>query len=88
MSETAICLIIFFSALSGALIGIIVYQILEAKRANNISKNGGQIRGQNFGHSGGRASGREVFCSGESWVVFPLDAERNRLDSDRYARKD
>ena len=86
MIDLALTVIILLSALSGAVIGIIAYQILENANANRTHST--KIHRQDSGHSSRSAAGSEVFCQGECWPVLPVASAWGWLDSDRYRRKD
>ena len=83
MSDLALSLIIFLSALSGAFIGFIyghLYGEDHANRANSTT-----FHRNDSGHRSGKERGREVLAGWESCSVLPLEAQ-GKLASDRYPR--
>lgn len=83
MSELALCILIALSAMGGAVIGIIVYIIMEAENADR--KNRAALHRKNSGHRGREARGGEVLDQWGSGVILPMEA-KGQLASDRYPR--
>lgn len=84
MSDLALSLIILLSALSGAMIGIIVYLFLEERSYAN-RKNRTTFYSETSGHRSSAAGGGEVLAGWESCSVLPVEAQ-GKLATDRYPR--
>ena len=83
MTDLALSLIIFLSALSGAFIGFIYgyfYGEDHANRANSTA-----FHSHDSGHRSGEARGNQMLAGWESCSVLPVEAQ-GKLASDRYPR--
>lgn len=89
MSDLAMSIIILLSALSGAMVGIIVYLFLEERSyADSDSIYSKSLRGSDNGHTGSGESGIQIFCGGESRPFLQDETAWKRMGSDRYTRAD
>lgn len=79
MSELALCILIALSAMGGAVIGIIVYIIMEAENADR--KNSAALHAYVAGRSGSDQSKSEGVLGWESYGVLPREAEQRALDT-------
>lgn len=84
MSDLALSIIILLSALSGAMLGIIVYLFLEERSYANRTDST-TFHSETRGHRSGAAGWGEVLAGWESCSVLPLEAQ-GKLATDRYPR--